>query len=205
MSHTVLDLADGEYMLPAGKIAMVVTWLEQTAPPQHPAVAVPEGVTLRRWSDVTADSYLTLFRAIGAPWLWFGRLIKSPEDMAALLSDPQHLVYVVERGGEAIGLLELAIQDHGDVEVSYFGFVPEVTGAGLGRWLMTEAQTLAWAMPETKRLWVHTCSADSPAALPFYQKLGFVPYARGIEIADDPRLKGIHDRDAGPAALPLIG
>jgi GNAT superfamily N-acetyltransferase len=54
---------------------------------------------------------------------------------------------------------------------------------------MRHALTLAWSRP-IKRLWLHTCSFDHPAALPFYQRAGFHPFRRQIEIADDPRLDG---------------
>jgi len=32
-----------------------------------------------------------------------------------------------------------------------------------------------WKYP-VKRVWLHTCSLDHPAALPMYQKAGFVVY-----------------------------
>ncbi len=201
---TTLDLTDGEYMLPPGKVAMVVTYLEQLAPPSGDAPVAPQGVTLETWTDVDRDAYLDLFRAIGTPWLWFGRLVMAPETLAGLFSDPRHHVYVAKRDGVRVGLLELAEQDAGSVEVSYFGFVPGATRQGLGRWLMGQAQRMAWAFPGAKRLWVHTCTADQPEAVAFYMRNGFVPYARGIEIADDPRLSGVHPRSAGPASLPVI-
>ncbi|EGF90640.1 acetyltransferase GNAT family protein [Asticcacaulis biprosthecium C19] len=204
MTTPVLDLASGDYMLPAGKIAMVVTYLEQRAPPQREPFGAPAGVSLKAWPQVDIDAYLDLFKAIGAPWLWFGRLLKSRTYLEALFADPNHKTWAVVRDTQKIGLLELDGQDDGNVEVSYFGFTPGQTGKGLGSWLMDQAQRLAWADQTTKRVWVHTCSADDPKALPFYQKMGFIPYARGIEIADDPRLTGIHSDDAGPAALPLI-
>jgi hypothetical protein len=47
-----------------------------------------------------------------------------------------------------------------------------------------------------QRIWVHTCTSDHPAALGFYRKMGFVPYKRAIEIADDPRLTGELPRTA---------
>lgn len=204
MSFPILDLANGEYTLPAGKIAMVITFLEQLAPPNREPIAAPDGVTLEAWLQVDIDAYLDLFKAIGAPWLWFGRLLKSRAELEALLAHTNHKTWLAMRGDEKIGLLELTFQDDGHVEVAYFGFMPGQTGKGLGSWLMDQAQRIAWADPATKRVWVHTCSADDPKALPFYQKMGFIPYARGIEIADDPRLTGLHTPDSGPAALPLI-
>ncbi|ESQ76301.1 GNAT family N-acetyltransferase [Asticcacaulis sp. AC402] len=204
MSAPYLNLDNGDYLIPQGKIAMVVTYLEQLAPPDRDSVLAPEGVALEAWPKVDIESYLDLFKAIGAPWLWFGRLLKSRADLQALFADTNHFTWTVIRDDRRIGLLELDYQPDGNVEVSYFGFVPGETGQGLGRWLMDQAQRLAWADASTRRVWVHTCSADDPRAVPFYQSMGFVPYARGIEIADDPRLSGLHDLDSGPATLPLI-
>jgi GNAT superfamily N-acetyltransferase len=204
MTLPVLDLPDGDYLLPPGKIASVVTHLEQREKPPHPPVSAPAGVRLDLWADVTREPYLALFREIGEPWLWFGRLIKTPEALQAIFDNPRHHIYLVLRDGQKIGLLELDHQSDGHVEIAYFGLIPSETGSGLGRWLMIEAQNRAWSAPETRRLWVHTCTADHPAALPFYQRMGFVPFARGLEILDDPRLTGIYANSAGPSALPVI-
>lgn len=206
MSHDypLLDVADGEYLFPAGKIAMIVTHLQQFALPCRDEVPAPDGVTLEAWPDVDIDAYLGLFRRIGAPWLWFGRLLKTPDEVGAIFARPRYAVYRVLRNGRPVGLLELDTQAAGDVEVAYFGLAPGETGRGVGRWLMDQAQRIAWARPETRRLWVHTCTGDDPAAPAFYQKMGFVAYARGLDICDDPRTLGLHEMSAGPANLPLI-
>jgi hypothetical protein len=60
----------------------------------------------------------------------------------------------------------------------------------------------AWSS-STSRVWVHTCTLDSPAALPFYMKCGFRPYKRAIEVAGDPRLRGVLPERAAPQ-VPII-
>jgi len=52
-------------------------------------------------------------------------------------------------------------------------------------------------------VWLHTCTLDSPAALTFYMKCGFRAYKRGIEVADDPRLRGLLPLDIAPQ-IPII-
>ena len=42
--------------------------------------------------------------------------------------------------------------------------LPEFTGAGLGKWLLTEATRAAWGLGAS-RVWLHTCTLDGPAAL----------------------------------------
>ncbi len=206
MSHDYprLDIADGEYLLPDGKIAMIVTHLQQFALPERANVPPPDGVTLAPWRDIDLEAYVELFREIGQPWLWFGRLLKTQDELAAVFARPRYAVYRALRDGRAVGLLELDYQADGDVEVAYFGLVPGETGKGLGRWLMDQAQRIAWAEADTRRLWVHTCTADDPAAPAFYQKMGFVAFARGLEIAADPRALGLYPQNAGPANMPLI-
>jgi GNAT superfamily N-acetyltransferase len=73
--------------------------------------------------------------------------------------------------------------------LAYFGVTSKLLGSGAGRWLMDRALELAWSRP-VERIWVHTCTFDHPAALSFYQRAGFRPFRRQIEIADDPRLDG---------------
>jgi len=50
------------------------------------------------------------------------------------------------------------------------------------------------------RLTVHTCTLDSPAALPFYLRSGFRAVRRAVEVAPDPRLDGTLPPEAGSQA-----
>ena len=75
-------------------------------------------------------------------------------------------------------------------------------GQGAGRALMNLAIEKAWARP-IRRFWVHTCTLDHHAALGFYQRSGFTPYARRVEVADDPRVTGLVPRSFAPH-LPII-
>lgn len=62
---------------------------------------------------------------------------------------------------------------------------------GLGGDLLTRALEEAWRL-EAKRVWVHTCSLDSPAALANYQ-------ARGVRLCKtETRLMEIPDQAPGP-------
>jgi GNAT superfamily N-acetyltransferase len=77
--------------------------------------------------------------------------------------------------------------DDGSVEIVLFGLVAAAQGQGLGKWLLTRAVDEAWAMGAT-RVWLHTCTLDSPVALPNYEARGFVRYRSEtytVEMADD--------------------
>lgn len=64
-----------------------------------------------------------------------------------------------------------------DVEIAYFGLLPEFIGRGLGGALLTSAIEKAWAWsPTPSRIWVHTCNRDHPGALNNYKARGFRVY-----------------------------
>ena len=77
----------------------------------------------------------------------------------------------------------------------YFGVTAKLIGSGAARFMMNRALELAWSR-DLSRVWVHTCTFDHPSAIAFYQRSGFRPFKRQIEVADDPRLDGKLPRDA---------
>jgi GNAT superfamily N-acetyltransferase len=74
--------------------------------------------------------------------------------------------------GESAGYFELYRHDDRSVEIDYFGLKPTFIGRGLGGMLLTRAVQEAWAL-EAQGVWLHTCTLDSPNALPGYQARGF--------------------------------
>jgi GNAT superfamily N-acetyltransferase len=185
-----------------GELAAIVTSLEMRSRP--PARALPTSpLRLARWKTPSPDGYRTLFRRVGAPWLWFSRLLPGDEALMAVIGDEKVDIFaVVDPRGVEVGLLELDFRQAGQCELSYFGLVPELSGKGHGRWLMAHALMLAWRK-EVERVWVHTCTLDHPSALGFYRAQGFVPFARAVEVFADPRLIGLLPRDAAPQ-IPLL-
>ncbi len=188
--------------VPAGHTASVVTHLEMKTKPNQRGEA-DLALELIHVPEPDPDWYLNLFRQVGAPWLWFGRLVLQPSDLKDILSDPKVHVYALRDGAEEVGLLELDFRQDGECELAYFGLTAGMVGTGAGRWLMNRAIQLAWA-ENIKRFHVHTCTLDHPAALGFYHRSGFTPYKREVEIAPDPRLSGLLPRDVAPH-VPLIG
>ena len=203
-------IASGSTLIPVapGQVATIVTSLEMLAPPP---VAPPAKSALRleRWpAPVDRDRYRALFREIGQPWLWRGRLVMSDAALEAVLDAETTEVHVAtRRDGTPVGLLELDYATPGETELAYFGMVPGMTGNGHGAWLMAHAQRMAWAgggaRRPVNRVWVHTCDLDHPSALGFYQREGFRPFARAVEIYDDPRASGLYPADTAPQ-VPLL-
>jgi GNAT superfamily N-acetyltransferase len=192
---TLTRVADGE-------IATIVTSLEMLERPKARALT-PSKLRLDRWREPSPDRYRALFRRVGAPWLWFSRLMMDDATLNAITHHPGVEIYAVtDPRGVEIGLLELDFREAGMAEISFLGVVPELTGRGEGRWLMGNALALAWRK-DVERVWVHTCTLDHPKALGFYRAQGFVPYARAIETFSDPRVLGVLPEDAAPQ-VPLL-
>ena len=184
------------------ELAAVVTYLEIR---ERPYVAIPESaLALKRVEVPEPEHYRELFRLIGSPWLWFSRLVMDDAHLASIIQHPKVELYsVVEESGHEVGMLELDFREPHECELAFIGLIPQLSGIGHGRWLLGEAIQRA-RREDVRRVHVHTCSLDHPAALSAYRRVGFVPFKRAIERFPDPRLLGILPRDCAPQ-IPLLG
>ena len=192
-----MTLPDGYHALAPGKVASVVTYVQMTARPAWIDDAFSGELRPLPLNDLAA--YRDLFRRVGENWLWFSRLRASEEQLRERFAKTGYLVLQYDGGR---GLVELDQAGEGEVEISLFGLLTTETGRGLGRAMMAHTLRLAWNAG-VRRVWLHTCTLDDPRALGFYRKMGFRPYARGIEIANDPRLQGLLPETAAPQ-VPII-
>lgn len=185
-----------------GELAAVVTYLEMR---ERPDIDAPESpLSLQRIEHPQPARYRELFRLVGAPWLWFSRLIMDDAALSAIVQHPQvELFAILDHQGRDAGILELDLREPGQCELAFVGLIPELSGHGYGRWLLSEAVRRAWR-EGIQRIHVHTCSLDHPAALSAYRRAGFTAYKRAVERFPDPRLLGILPREAAPQ-IPLIG
>jgi hypothetical protein len=67
-------------------------------------------------------------------------------------------------------MAELDRSKPGEVEIAFFGLYGEALGKSLGRPFMDALLERAWE-GSTSRVWVHTCTLDSPVALPFLREV----------------------------------
>lgn len=195
-------IADGEYDVPAGKVAGIITHLDWARPEPIDPPAARVGIALERKHTADLDWYRALFRKIGADWLWTSRLTYSDEKLSAHLSDPKLDIYALQRDGEDLGLLELDFHQEPACEIKLFGLAPDLIGLGLGGWMMQHAKAIAMQRG-CKRVHLNTCTFDSPQALSFYMNQGFVATRRVVEVFDDPRLLGHLDR-SNALQIPVI-
>jgi GNAT superfamily N-acetyltransferase len=194
-------ISDGYTELAPGKIASVVTYLEMLERPASSG-ASSRGLQLRQVQNPPLDWYRARFRRAGARWLWFSRLEMTDAQLAWTLHNSDIELFLAEREGGEIGIAELDRSQSASVEITSFALFSEAIGKGLGRAFMAQLLDRAW-VAATVRVWLHTCNLDSPAALGFYIKCGFRPYKRAIEVADDPRIRGLLPEDAAPQ-VPII-
>jgi GNAT superfamily N-acetyltransferase len=163
----------------AVRTVAVTTWfLEMTGPDQiGPAPDPLPGVEVRRAEVPSPELSRSLYAGVGADWWWVDRLRWSWRDWHAHLSSPEVETWLALLHGTPAGYAELHARGDG-VELAYFGLLPSFTGQGLGPRLLDTAVRRAWRMtdPAPARVWLHTCSLDSPAALPTYERRGFRRY-----------------------------
>ncbi|MEL7027042.1 MAG: GNAT family N-acetyltransferase [Pseudomonadota bacterium] len=165
-----------------------------TSRPAPRTAPLPAGISLAAWNKPPLEDYRKLMAEIGAEWLWFSRLSLSDGELERRIHKADVEISCLWKGEEPVGLAELLFKDKDTCEVSYFGVTEVLFGTTSARCLMTDAIDRAWSRP-ISRMQLNTCTLDSPKALDFYRRSGFVEYDRAVEIARDPRLNGVLRRD----------
>jgi len=181
----------------SGTIETVITFLEMRAAPRSPRLTPPAGkLAFLRAEKPTLSYYRYLYNTVGEPWLWYERRALDDAALAATVHDPMVEIYVLYVDGVPAGFAELDRREAPEIELAYFGLIPEFIGRGLGKHLLHWAIEAAWShAPE--RLWVHSCTLDHPKALAIYQRAGFLAYRQETKVFDDPRRTGLMPPEAG--------
>ena len=163
-----------------GWIESKVTYLEMRRPPDRAPAEVRPGVEVRRAVEPTVSFYRYLYDTVGRDWNWTGRRLMDDATLAVIVQDPAVEVNVIWVNGVPAGLMELDLRTPENIELLYFGLVPDFIGRGLGRFALDWTVDRAWSF-RPLRLWVHTCDLDHPNALSVYQKAGFIIYDYGSD------------------------
>jgi GNAT superfamily N-acetyltransferase len=181
-----------------------VTYLEMKERPHYARRPAPAAkFALMRAEPCTVSFYRYLYSAVGEAWLWFERRRLDDAALAAIIERPTTEISVLYVGGNPAGYFELDRAEEANVELAYFGLMPDFIGRGLGAWLIEAAVEAAW-QGKTQRVWVHTCTFDHPRALGNYQRAGFRVYDRRAATCPDPRLHGWLPRDLKHPLLPAL-
>ncbi|BCH33379.1 N-acetyltransferase [Mesorhizobium sp. L-8-10] len=162
-------------------IEVTVTFLEMTKPPaRYAPLPVGRQIALLKARNIPLHFYRYLLDRVGRKWHWVNALRLSDEELAAGLHAPGRDVRVLYLDGAPAGFFDLKPQLPDHTELAYFGMMDQAMGQGIGRWFLGAAIEAAWAT-DPQAVTVQTCTLDHPAALPLYQKLGFVPVGQKQE------------------------
>jgi GNAT superfamily N-acetyltransferase len=111
-----------------------------------------------------------LYSAVGGDYFWRDRLSWDYARWMQVLNRPGYETWVGFVHGAPCGYFELDVESD-SVEIAYFGLLPQFVGKGFGGALLSRAIERGWEKG-ARRVWVHTCSLDHPAALSNYQARG---------------------------------
>ena len=162
-------------------ISVTVSYLEMTSPSNRlaPPLRPAESVAIRQAEHPTVSFYRYLYDTVGANWNWTVRRRWTDETLSKVIGDERVEVNVLYVGGTPAGYVELDRRIEGEVEIAYFGLIPEFIGRGLGTHLLDWGLGQAWSY-SPRRVWLHTCTLDHPRALDLYRRAGFVVYRREV-------------------------
>lgn len=156
-------------------VETLTTYLEMFAPPSvvlNPPIA---GVSITPLSRPDLQTYRSLYRGVGGNYHWVDRLVMADQQLEAILSDPGNQIFILQVSGKTGGYCELDLRNPLDIELVYFGLFSGMIGLGLGRYFLNWTLHKAWSY-KPRRVWVHTCDLDHPAALPNYIRAGMIVY-----------------------------
>lgn len=178
-------------MPPSGKLDITVTYLEMRQKPTDPAPPPPRsGLHILHAARPTVSFYRYLFNTIGEPWLWASRRKTPDDELKAILHDDANHIDVLYVDGVPAGYAEIDFGPQPNVELLFFGLIPEFIGQGLGPYFLRHAIDTAWSR-NPSRFWLHTCTLDHPKAVSVYRRAGFEPYKQERKLLDDPRISGL--------------
>jgi GNAT superfamily N-acetyltransferase len=160
-------------------IKTTTTYLQMFSPVEIEVPAPRPDLEISRIDLPSVDFYQRLYREVGSSYLWVDRLVMPDDQLQAIIQNDRVDVFVLSVAGEPAGYSELDRREPGEIELTYFGLFPNAIGQGLGKYLLNRTLRLAWSH-RPRRVWVHTCDLDHPAALPNYLKAGFRVYDEAV-------------------------
>jgi GNAT superfamily N-acetyltransferase len=162
-------------MSPASTAYVITTYLEMRSPEElRPKLCADERfwigeATVKQW-QFNRFLYLT----VGSPWAWNDKRDWTDEQWRQYAESEQLRTFGAYYDASPAGYYELH-RNGDEVEIMYFGLLAAFVGRGLGGVLLSRAIEDAWQV-KPRRVWVHTCTLDHPAALANYQARGMKIY-----------------------------
>ncbi len=154
------------------KVTVTRTYLEMLQKPNWPETQWPEGTLVMHAKNPGVAFYRYLYNSVGSDWTWVDRKRMNDDKLKMVIQNPRVFIHVLYYQGTPAGYIELDARLEHEVEIAYFGMMSEFIGKGLGHKLLEWGIREAWKFAP-RRVWLHTCTLDHPAALPLYKKIGF--------------------------------
>ncbi len=176
--------------------ALVTTYLEMRERPralkEQSSAVTDQRFEIRELKQRDWRFNREMYFRVGERWEWIDKRPWTDEQWREYATDPNLRTFAGHYKEEVAGYFELlrspsstpgghrsqiTDQIRTEVEIAYFGLLPDFIGRGFGSALLTSAIEKAWGWsPSPSRVWVHTCNRDHPGALRNYQARGFVIY-----------------------------
>lgn len=155
---------------------VTITYLEMLAPDALRPKACPDPrftvreTTVKQWEF---NRFLYLF--VGRDWYWNEKKTWHELQWKEYVESPRLRTFAAFYDGSVAGYFELKTDPSGGVEIAIFGLTPAFVGRGFGGVMLTIAIQEAWKM-RARRVWLHTCTLDHPAAIHNYLARGMLIY-----------------------------
>jgi ribosomal protein S18 acetylase RimI-like enzyme len=165
----------------------VTTWyLEMLSPEQLRSKPLANDQLKVEQVEIASPEFSRfLYTSVGSGWYWIDRLTWTRDRWLQHLDRPELKTWVVYLSGTPAGYFELEAQPDRNTEIACFGIMPQFIGQKIGGYLLSVATEKAWSL-SSQRVWVHTCSLDSPYALKNYQARGFQIYKQTTHFETSP-------------------
>jgi ribosomal protein S18 acetylase RimI-like enzyme len=166
--------------------AVTVTYLEILDPREiRPKRSPRTDLALVRIDPPMPEFNRFFYTTVGASWFWINRLAWTYQQWADYVNRPELETWMLTAKGVPAGYFELEAQPERNVEVAYFGLLPQFVGTGLGGHLLTCALERGFAMGAA-RVWLHTCTLDHPQAIANYKARGMRQFKQETNDEDVP-------------------
>lgn len=119
------------------------------------------------------------YTTVGRNYYWYDRLEWSYAQWKTWVERSELQTWVLYVQGTPAGYAELE-KPHDDVNIVFFGLLPQFIGQGLGGYFLSVIVEKAWALG-AKRVTLNTCTLDHKNALENYQARGFKMYDQKTE------------------------
>ncbi len=160
---------------------LVRTWyLQMSRPPISDRIELPFDASVVKLATPTLAFYRFLYTQVGKGFSWYNRLLLFDDELRHIIQHPRVQIYVLYLGGVPAGFAELDLRKEEEVEISYFGLLPEFRGRKLGLPFLMQMLKIAWST-DPVRVWLHTCELDHKSAIKLYLDAGFEKYDERME------------------------